>query len=233
MEILFDGIYEAHTKAGHAASSRTHKTALEKYCNIAGSICAAHFSLCLICVRNKINLALKTTLVPIVSKTFNDRGQLDLIDMQSASDGPFNWILLRGSKKMDDDPQYQSMECRHTCCCLSKKQPLAETIKTTPCNLAYGQNPRADLISPPVPFETLRNLNTETELMNLLGHKSQEDLDQADVDDLRELEDLEGYDSAEDLFNETPGLAANVRILPPQPEINDRNDEVAVEFNGI
>ena len=93
VEVLFEAIYEAHIKAGHAASSRTHKTTLEKYCNIPESICAAHYSLCPICVRNKINLARKTTLVPIVSKTFNDRGQLDLIDMQSAVDGPFNWIM--------------------------------------------------------------------------------------------------------------------------------------------
>ena len=93
MEVLFDAIYEAHIKAGHAASSRTHKTALEKYSNIPESICAAHFSLCPICVRNKINLAQKTILVPIVSKTFHDYGQLDLIDTQFAPDGPFNWIL--------------------------------------------------------------------------------------------------------------------------------------------
>ena len=97
----------------------------------------------------------------------------------------------------------------------------------------YGQNPRADLTSLPVPFETLRNLNTEAELSNLLGHKSQDDLDRADDEDTRELEDLPAYDTEEDVFNEEPGLASNVRILPPQPEINEGNDVVAVTLNGV
>ncbi len=37
MVILFDAIYEAHIKAGHTASLRTHKTALEKHSNIPES----------------------------------------------------------------------------------------------------------------------------------------------------------------------------------------------------
>ena len=93
MAKLFDAIFEAHTSTGHAATTRTHKNATEKYANIPESICAVFCSLCPICVRGKMNLARKATLVPIVSKTFNDRGQLDLIDMQSTPDGPYCWIL--------------------------------------------------------------------------------------------------------------------------------------------
>jgi hypothetical protein len=98
------------------------------------------------------------------------------------------------------------------------------TIKTTPYNVVYGQNPRADLTSLPVPFETLRNLNTEAELMNPLGHQSQEDLDRADDEDARELDDLPDYNCEEDVFHEEPGLTSNVRILPPQPENNEGNN---------
>jgi hypothetical protein len=98
------------------------------------------------------------------------------------------------------------------------------TIKTTPYNLVYGQNPRADLTSLPVPFETLRNLSTEAELENLLGHQSQGDLDRADDEDTRELENLPAYDTEEDVFNEEPGLTSNLRILPPQPENNEGNN---------
>ena len=90
---LFEAIYEAHTRVGHAASHRTYKHTLEKYSNIPESLCAAFYSLCPVCVRNKINLARKSTLCPIVSRSFNDRGQLDLIDMQSCPDGPYNWIM--------------------------------------------------------------------------------------------------------------------------------------------
>ena len=31
---------------------------------------------------------------PILSKTFNERAQIDLIDMQSLPDGEFKWILV-------------------------------------------------------------------------------------------------------------------------------------------
>ena len=82
-------------------------------------------------------------------------------------------------------------------------------------------------------FETLRNLSSEAELENLLGHQSQGDLDRADDEDARELEDLPAYDTEEDVFNEEPGLTSNVRILPPQPEINEGNNGVAVTLNGI
>ena len=88
----------------------------------------------------------------------------------------------------------------------------------------YGQNPRADLTSLPVAFETLRNLSSEAELENLLGHQSQGDLDRADDEDTRELENLPAYDTEEDVFNEEPGLTSNVRILPPQPENNEGNN---------
>jgi hypothetical protein len=30
---------------------------------------------------------------PIISKTYNDRVQIDMIDMQSVADGPYRWIL--------------------------------------------------------------------------------------------------------------------------------------------
>ena len=30
---------------------------------------------------------------PIISKSFNCRGQVDLIDMQSQADGEFKWIM--------------------------------------------------------------------------------------------------------------------------------------------
>ena len=97
----------------------------------------------------------------------------------------------------------------------------------------YGQNPRADLTSLPVPFETLRNLSTEAELENLLGHQSQDDLDRANDEDTRELENLSAYDTEEDVFNEESGLTSNVRILPLQPKINEGNNGVAVTLNGI
>jgi hypothetical protein len=93
MSKVFDAVFEAHTVTGHAASTRTHKNAAEKYKNIPETVCTLFCSLCPICVRGKTNLSRKATLKPIVSSAFNDRGQVDLIDMQSTPDGPYNWIM--------------------------------------------------------------------------------------------------------------------------------------------
>ena len=51
------------------------------------------YSLYPICVLTIMKPARKATQEPILSKTFNDREQIDLIDMQSIKDDPFNWIL--------------------------------------------------------------------------------------------------------------------------------------------
>ena len=93
MSALFDALFEAHTSTGHAASARTYRNASDKFSNIPESLCAMFCSLCPICVRGKMVISRKPTLTPIISKAFNDRGQIDLIDMQSAPDGPYNWIM--------------------------------------------------------------------------------------------------------------------------------------------
>jgi hypothetical protein len=49
--------------------------------------------LCPICAMDKIKPSRKAPHEPILSKTYNDRGQIDMIDMQSCCDGPFKWIL--------------------------------------------------------------------------------------------------------------------------------------------
>lgn len=35
----------------------------------------------------------KLVIKPIISKDFNERGQVDLVDFQSVPDGKFKWIL--------------------------------------------------------------------------------------------------------------------------------------------
>ena len=49
--------------------------------------------LCPVCAVDKNIPSRKQVRQPIMSDTFNDRGQVDLIDMQSAKDGDFAWIL--------------------------------------------------------------------------------------------------------------------------------------------
>ena len=53
-----------------------------------------YINLCTICACEENNPTKRmTNWKPILSKTFNDRGQIDLIDMQSTPGGEFKWIL--------------------------------------------------------------------------------------------------------------------------------------------
>jgi hypothetical protein len=49
--------------------------------------------MCPLCAVDKSIPSRKSVREPIMTDTFNDRGQVDLIDMQSNPDGEFRWIL--------------------------------------------------------------------------------------------------------------------------------------------
>jgi len=90
---LFESIYEAHTQLSHAAGYVTHKELTKKFSNISKNMVKVFVRFCPICSTNRYVPQRKTIIKPILSETFNDRGQIDLIDMQAQADGPFNWIL--------------------------------------------------------------------------------------------------------------------------------------------
>ena len=55
---------------------------------------AEYIDLCTICAtESKAKSKRMKKLKPIISKTFNDRGQVDLVDMSSTPDGEYKWIL--------------------------------------------------------------------------------------------------------------------------------------------
>ena len=90
---VFDAVYEAHECLGHPKVERTYKEVKSKYSNISRSMVEMFLDMCPICALDKIQPSRKIDQDPILSKTFNDRGQIDLIDMQSCPDGPYKWIL--------------------------------------------------------------------------------------------------------------------------------------------
>lgn len=90
---LFQAILDAHEKTGHAKSERTYIALKSKYSNIPRSTVEMFIGMCPVCALDKIRPSRKAPHQPILSKTYNDRGQIDLIDMQSTPDGPFRWIL--------------------------------------------------------------------------------------------------------------------------------------------
>ena len=91
--MVFDAIYNAHDKTGHAKIERTFAYVKKKFSNISRSQVELLLGLCPICAMDKIKPSRKAPHEPILSKTYNDRGQIDMIDMQSSNDGPFKWIL--------------------------------------------------------------------------------------------------------------------------------------------
>ena len=91
---LFDLILESHKEIEHGKSEKTWVHASKKYTNISKEMCKMFCLTCPRCVNSKHKTpGRKVELNPILSNTLNDRGQMDLIDMQATPDGEFKWIL--------------------------------------------------------------------------------------------------------------------------------------------
>jgi hypothetical protein len=91
---VFDIIHRCHHQISHGKVLITWKKIHQYYSNISQEMVKEYIDLCSICGTQEASRPSKMKLLkPILSKTFNDRGQVDLIDMQSIKDGEFNWIL--------------------------------------------------------------------------------------------------------------------------------------------
>ena len=88
----FDLIREAHLAVGHAAGEKTHQELHRRWSGISRKLCDMYCKICS-CVTQKTQLVRPTDLTPIISRTLNSRGQVDLIDMQSVPDRGYTWIL--------------------------------------------------------------------------------------------------------------------------------------------
>jgi hypothetical protein len=93
-EEMFDILQAAHKLVGHGGVHKTKKQSSLKYDNITREIINLFNSLCEACIRKNTKKGYKNSVVkPIVSEDFLSRCQVDLIDMQSCKDGPWNWIM--------------------------------------------------------------------------------------------------------------------------------------------
>jgi hypothetical protein len=89
---LFDIIREHYLMKSNAVKWITWLSVRECYSNISREVCGLYVALC----QCKVNQCLPSHpegIKPILSKTFNDRGQMDLIDMQSHIYEGYTWIL--------------------------------------------------------------------------------------------------------------------------------------------
>ena len=91
-EELFDVIHDAHLSVGHGKAEKTYDYLKKRFSNVSRSVCDL-FIKCCTCQTNVPRPARPADFKPIISKSFNCRGQVDLIDMQSQPDGDFKWIM--------------------------------------------------------------------------------------------------------------------------------------------
>ena len=90
---MFDIIHSIHLESGHASRDIMHKKAKCQYANITKEHINIYRSLCESCQLKKNKVQKSLVVRPILSKAWNSRYQVDLIDMQSQSDGEYRFIL--------------------------------------------------------------------------------------------------------------------------------------------
>ena len=95
IEDTYDIITKAHIATGHGGRDRMLKHLGQKYANITTYAVELFKSYCLVCQEKRKRPMTKGVVVkPILSKEFNSRCQVDLVDMQSAQQGQFKWIMV-------------------------------------------------------------------------------------------------------------------------------------------
>lgn len=90
-EELYEIIREYHTKTGHGGNVKL-RGVITKYAVPRPAI-EAFLLTCSVCSFKRGTKQHKLMIEPVVSKNFNERGHLHLVDFQSIPDGKFNWIL--------------------------------------------------------------------------------------------------------------------------------------------
>lgn len=90
MEEYYDALAEIHKDCGHGSRDKIQYKLKGRFIIVRNAI-DLFVSLCPI-YESKRNIPKKGIVSkPILSRDFNERGQVDLIDLQSAPDGQFKW----------------------------------------------------------------------------------------------------------------------------------------------
>lgn len=90
-EELYERIDDYHIRTGHGGNVKLRMAVANKYA-IPRPAIEIFLSTCAICNCKK-SMNRKLVIKPIISKEFNERGQVDLVDFQSVPDGKYKWIL--------------------------------------------------------------------------------------------------------------------------------------------
>ena len=93
IEEIYDIIKKARLALNHAGRDKMEKEINRKYANITLNCINLYKSLCEECQLRRKHSSKGVVVKPIVSKDFNSRGQVDLVDMQSMPDGNYRFIM--------------------------------------------------------------------------------------------------------------------------------------------
>ena len=88
-------IQEAHYNTGHGGVKKTYMKISELYGNIPRSIVSQYILQCERCVEKcrRKETAAGIVIKPLMASDLNERGQVDLVDMQTMRDGKYRFIL--------------------------------------------------------------------------------------------------------------------------------------------
>lgn len=88
---MFEKLSTYHIRTGHGDIGKMRAVLSNKY-SISRPAIETFLSICATC-NSKKGVNRKLVIKSIISKDFNERGQVDLIDFQSLLDGKYKWIL--------------------------------------------------------------------------------------------------------------------------------------------
>jgi hypothetical protein len=92
-EELYDAILQCHIdQEGHSGIRKTEKNIKRQYVNIFRTIIEKFIAACS-CQLGHRQTTKPDDVRPIISSSFNSRGQVDLINMAANPDPPYTWIL--------------------------------------------------------------------------------------------------------------------------------------------
>jgi hypothetical protein len=90
---LYDAIRECHIdQEGHSGIRKMESSTRKHYVNVSRTMCEKFIAACS-CQLDRKHPAKPDDIKPIISSSFNSRGQVDLINMTAYKDGPYQWIL--------------------------------------------------------------------------------------------------------------------------------------------
>ncbi|XP_071137215.1 KRAB-A domain-containing protein 2-like [Mytilus edulis] len=95
LEDMYSIVQKIHISIGHGGRDKMVKEANRKYANVSYEALELYKELCEECQLKKRRSASKGVVAkPIISKEFNSRGQVDLIDMQSFKYNDYRFLML-------------------------------------------------------------------------------------------------------------------------------------------